>query len=183
MVGADCKCAVQLLRSRSRTVGVRVIPEASPERTTDERGSRHWTWVELKCQGVGDPWSFCDDRDYAPDPDLLLDNILFEVGCLCSDSGGAKVDPDKAISRCTPRYRGVTNVSVFYERAGEPRRRIQLPQARTLPKLGSEATPRQIAKVVFALFKQARQSGEQTGCTERRERVPVGNRIPLARRR
>lgn len=154
--GADGRCAVQLLCLHSCPVGIRVIPNVSPERPTDQRGSRHWTWVELKCEGIGEPWSFCDDRDFEPDFDQTLEDVLSEVNCLCSGDSDSKVGPDVPISRCSRRYKGISKVTTFYERAGEPRRRIHFPPSHTVPKLGPNETARKIAKAVFDLFKSAR---------------------------
>jgi hypothetical protein len=157
-IGSDCRCLVQLLRAGKRVVGVRVIPTTTSERSPDQPGSRHWTWVELKCEGISKPLSFCDDRDYDPDFDLLLDNVRFEVssidenGCLEPDT----IDPDIPVSRYRRRYKGVAKVTVFGERAGEPRRRIRLAKT-SFPNLGSQATPRRIAQVVFDIFKHVRQ--------------------------
>ena len=157
-IGSDCKCLVQLLRSGKRAVGVRVVPKVAPERSSDRLGSRHWTWVELKCGGVGNPLSFCDDRDYDPDFDLLLDNVRFEVSSI--DENGCldpkTIDLDTSVSHYGRRYKGVAKVSVFYERAGEACR-IRLPKTYSIPKLSSKATPRRIAEAVFDIFKHARQ--------------------------
>jgi len=157
-LGSDCHCLVHSLRSGKRVVGVRVIPKA-PNRSPDQPGSRYWTWVELKCEGIGTPLSFCDDRDFAPDFDLLLDNVRFEVSSI--DENGClepkTIDLDTSVSSYRRRYEGVASVSVFSERAGEPRRRIRLPKSYSIPKLTSRATSREIAKAVFDIFKQARQ--------------------------
>ena len=156
---ADGECLVQLLRSSSRPVGIRVLPKGPSERAAEQLGSRHWTWVELKCQGIGDPWSFCDDRDFDPDFDLTLEHALFEVSTLC---GGAKANPNHPISRYTKRYRGVSKVAAYYECAGEPRRRIRFPASYKIPHIGADATPRKIAGVVFELFKEARRWAKQS---------------------
>lgn len=159
-IGSDCECAVRLLRSRSNTVGVRVVPQLPEERPICELGSRHWTEVEVKCQGIKEAWSFVDDRDFDPEFDQILDNVIFETSYIDEDSQtflkSADIDPDTPISKHRKRFTGVTGFSVFVEHAGKRRQRISVPHTYKIPKIGVHATPREIANAVFEIFQNAK---------------------------
>ena len=163
-VGSDCKCTVQLLQAKSRTIGVQVIPQQPAEHPDKKLGSRHWTWVEIKCQGIKGKWSFCNDRDYSPEFDEVLDNVTFEVSSI--DEGDSlefldvkDIDADIAISKYRRRFRGVEKFLVFTEWAGESRKRLSIPASHSIAKLGAETTPKKLAEIIFELFQAARKWG------------------------
>ena len=107
-IGSDCECIVQSLRSGKKTVGVRVIPKPPIERSTEKPAFRSWTQLEIKCSGIADPWSFCDDRDYEPKIEDVLKDVVLEVSV---DVEGPyldtrSIDPDAAIFDISATFQG-----------------------------------------------------------------------------
>jgi hypothetical protein len=153
-IGSDCQCSVRLLRSGKKTVGLRVVPQPPPERSAETPGSRYWTWVTIKCNGLGDTWDFCDDRDYEPELEDVLDNVIFEV---CSDEDSdSKTAQNRPIAHYQPRFKGVSRITVQTERRDEKRKPLAVPNSYKLPKLGARTTPRQLAEAIFKIFENAR---------------------------
>ena len=158
-IGSDCRCAIQSLRSGKKTVGVRVIPQPSVERPADKRASRQWTWVEVECSGIADPWAFSDDWDYEPEIEDVLDNVISEVST--TDEGAFldtnEIDPDTGISTYRKRFKGVTRIAVFLEHSEEEDwKRLPVPKSYSIPQLGAQTTSQELANTVFEIFKHAR---------------------------
>lgn len=160
--GSDCECAVQLLRSGKKTVGVRVIPQPPAERPAKKSGSRQWTQLEVKCSGIAEPWNFCDDWDYDPEFEDVLDNVVSEVSSV--DEGDSltfldleDLDPDAAIATYQKNFKGVTRITVYLEqREEEDWKRLAIPKLYSIPQLGAQTTSQELAKTVFEIFKNAR---------------------------
>jgi hypothetical protein len=161
-IGSDCECAVQSLRSGDKTVGVRVIPQPPTKRPTKKSESRQWTQLEVKCSGIAEPWNFCDDWDYKPEIESILEDVVSEVSSV--DEGESltfldteSIDPDAAISTYQRRFKGVTHISVFLEHSEEEDwKRLSIPKSYSFPKLGAQTTSRELAKAIFDIFKNAR---------------------------
>jgi hypothetical protein len=160
-IGSDCQCAVRLLRSGKRTVGLRVVPQPPPERSGEERGSRYWTWVTVKCSGLANTWDFCDDRDYEPELEEVLDNVVFEVSLVDEGEsltflGTKTINPDVPIADYRRRFRGISRISVFSKRRGESRKRLSIPSSYSVLNLGARTTSRELAEAVLRIFENAR---------------------------
>lgn len=161
-IGSDCVCSVQSLRSGKRTVGVRVIPQPSTERPSKKGGSRQWTQLEVNCSGIAEPWNFCDDWDYEPDIEDVLDNVVSEVSTV--DEGDSltfldleNMDPDAAIATYQKRFKGVTRITVYLDQSEEEDwKRLPIPKSYSVPQLGAQTSSRELANAVFDIFKNAR---------------------------
>jgi hypothetical protein len=161
-IGSDCECVVQSLRSGTKTVGVRVIPKPSTAHSTDEPVSRQWTQLEVKCSGITDPWNFCDDWDYEPEIEGVLEDVVLEVSSVDEDDSltfldTKSIDPDAAISTYRRRFKGIESITVFLEHSEEEDwKRLSIPKSYSIPQLGAETTSRELAKTVFEIFENAR---------------------------
>ena len=160
-IGTDCECAVQSLQSGKKTVGIRVIPKLLPTRAnlTDGEVQGHWTQLEVECSGIDDPWNFCDDRDFDPEIEDILENVISEVSFV--DEGEfldtEDIDPDAAISTYRPRFTGVASFIVSFESSDEEDlKRLSIPKSYTIPKLDAKTTSRQLAEAVLDIFENAR---------------------------
>lgn len=158
----DGKFPVFALVAENRVVGLECDFIAEPKNDPPPRSS-HYTWVELKLHGIGDPWSFCDDRDCGA-PDLEL--ILFDLECEVENASNEDLfgNPpaaamDRSIAAQVKRFRGIKKVEVFNE---TNQRRVNISdQMKALlsavPK-SPEATPRQLARSIYKIFKAAAKS-------------------------
>ena len=160
-IGSDCECAVQSLQSGKKTVGVRVIPKPLPVRArlTEGQVQGHWTQLEVHCNGIDDPWNFCDDRDFEPEIEGVLEEVISEVSFV--DEGAfldtESIDPDTAISTYRPRFKGIARIKVFLENSEEEDwTPLAIPKSYSIPKLGEQTTPQELAKAVFNIFENAR---------------------------
>ncbi len=158
-IGSDCECVVQSLLSGTKTVGVRIIPKAPAVLSADGQVPGHWTQLEVKCNGIADPWNFCDDRDYEPEIEDILENVISEVSFV--DEGPfldtENIDPDAAISTYRQRFKGIETINVFLEHSGEEDwKRLSIPKSYSIPELGAKTTSRELAKAILDIFKNAR---------------------------
>jgi len=158
-IGSDCECAVQSLLSGKKAVGIRVIPQPPTKHPVKKDEVRQWIQLEVKCSGIADPWGFSDDWDYEPEINSILEDVIFEVSSV--DEGPfldtKDTDPDAAISKYRPSFKGVTRVSVFLDNSEEEDwKRLSIPNSHFIPQLGAQTTSRELSKTIFEIFKNAR---------------------------
>jgi len=159
--GMDGECAVQLLRLGKKTVGVRAIPQPPVEKPSKSGKLRQWTQVEVRCSGIADPWGFCDDWNFQPEVEEILENVVLEVSSV--DEGDSlkfldsdDIDPDTAIANYQPGFKGVTGFNVYLDKNEEDPVPLSIPESFALPKLEAQATSRELAEVLFDIFQKAR---------------------------
>lgn len=158
-IGSDCECIVQSLRTGTKTVGVRIIPKSSTVLSADGQVPGHWTRLEVQCNGIEDPWDFCDDRDYEPEIEDVLENVISEVSFV--DEGPfldtESIDPGTAISKYRKDFQGVAGITVHLERSGEEdMKRLSIPKSYSIPDLGAKTTSRELAEAILDIFVNAR---------------------------
>ena len=158
-IGSDCECAVQSLRSGTKTVGVRIIPKPPTVVSADGQVPGQWTQLEVTCSGIKDPWSFCDDRDYEPEIEDILENVISEVSFV--DDGTfldtESIDPDTTISTYRPHFKGVTGITVSLDNSEEEEwKRLSIPKSYSIPELGAKTTSRELANAMLDIFGNAR---------------------------
>jgi len=157
-IGSDCECAVQSLRSGTKIVGVRIIPKPSTVLSADGQVPGQWTQLEVTCSGIADPWNFCDDRDYEPEIEDILENVISEVSFV--DDGTfldtESIDPDATISTYRPHFKGVTRITVSLDNSEEEDwKRLSIPKSYSIPQLGEKTTSRELANAMLDIFENA----------------------------
>jgi len=160
-IGTDGECAIQLLRSGKKTVGLRVTPPPPIEKLSLSDKLRQWTQVEVQCNGIAEPWGFCDDWNFEPEVEEILENVIMEVSSV--DEGDSlkfldteDIDPDTSIADYQPSFKGVTGFNIYLDINEEDPVPLSIPKSFSLPKLGAQTTSRELARVLYDIFKNAR---------------------------
>jgi len=165
-IGSDGQCRLFLLRSGSRTVGLKVVPlvpvaspHSAPPSPASARVLTEMIVAEVTWTGDTHPWGFTSESVLLQFKEFLSE-VISEI--VIDDIDEEFIDPDEVnpddrISRFRPRFKGISRIELFRPQP-HPAARIPIPIS--LPpdafEKSASLTPRQLAQLVYDIIRKAR---------------------------